>query len=100
MVATMGAVSQHRNPAIHDAMWPVVVGKGPGSEPCIDLDAMLTLTADAQVGGVKFDGVYLFYRCRTSILIQPTMTSRSWLIRSPATSLLQARCKSLNLALP
>jgi len=41
-------------------MWPGVVGKGAGSEPCIDLDTMLELTAAAEVDGVKFDGVDLF----------------------------------------
>jgi len=41
-------------------MWPGVVGKGAGSEPYIDLDAMLKLTAEADVDGVKFDGVDLF----------------------------------------
>jgi len=41
-------------------MWPGVVGKGSGSEPPIDLDAMLKLTAAADVGGAKFDGVDLF----------------------------------------
>jgi sugar phosphate isomerase/epimerase len=42
-------------------MWPGLVGKGsPGAEPCIDLDTMLLLTANASVNGVKFDGVDLF----------------------------------------
>ena len=41
-------------------MWPGLVGKGPDSEPPIDLDTMLTLTAAAQVNGVRFDGVDLF----------------------------------------
>ena len=42
-------------------MWPGLVGKGsPGAEPFIDLDAMLDLTAKAEVNGVKFDGVDLF----------------------------------------
>ena len=41
-------------------MWPGVVGKGDDSEPPIDLDTMLDLTAAAQVDGVKFDGVDLF----------------------------------------
>jgi sugar phosphate isomerase/epimerase len=41
-------------------MWPGLVGKGPDSEPPIDLDTMLGLTAAAQVDGVKFDGVDLF----------------------------------------
>jgi len=37
-------------------MWPGLVGKGsPGAEPCIDLDTMLDLTANAQVDGIKFD---------------------------------------------
>ena len=48
-------------PKLHNAMWPGLVGKGsPGAEPFIDLDTMLDLTAKAEVGGVKFDGVDLF----------------------------------------
>src|SRR5437868_5987108 len=47
-------------PKIHNAAWPGVVGKGPDSEPPIDLDTMLDLTAAAEVDGVKFDGVDLF----------------------------------------
>src|SRR5579863_6398079 len=50
----------HKAPAIHNAMWPGIVGKGPGSEPAIDLDTMLGLTAAAEVNGTKFDGVDLF----------------------------------------
>jgi sugar phosphate isomerase/epimerase len=42
-------------------MWPGLVGKGgPGAEPPIDLNAMLDLTAAAEVDGVRFDGVDLF----------------------------------------
>jgi sugar phosphate isomerase/epimerase len=41
-------------------MWPGLVGKGPDSEPPIDLDAMLDSTAKAEVDGVRFDGVDLF----------------------------------------
>ncbi len=47
-------------PKLHNAAWPGVVGKGPDSEPPIDLDTMLDLTAAAEVDGVKFDGVDLF----------------------------------------
>jgi sugar phosphate isomerase/epimerase len=47
-------------PKIHNAMWPGLVGKGPGSEPFIDLDTMLNLTAAASVNGSRFDGVDLF----------------------------------------
>ncbi len=47
-------------PKIHNAMWPGLVGKGPGSEPPIDLDTMLDLTAAASVDGVHFEGVDLF----------------------------------------
>src|ERR1700747_1343152 len=48
-------------PKLHNAAWPGVVGKGsPGAEPFIELDTMLDLTAKAEVGGVKFDGVDLF----------------------------------------
>src|SRR6202161_3179345 len=50
----------HKYPAIHNAMWPGLVGKGPGAEPPIDLDTMLDLTAAAEVDGVRFDGVDLF----------------------------------------
>ena len=50
----------HSHPAIHNAMWPGIVGKGPDSEPPIDLETMLNLTAEAEVSGVKFDGVDLF----------------------------------------
>ena len=52
--------SKHAFPAIHNAMWPGLVGKGPDSEPPIDLDTMLDLTAAAEVDGVRFDGVDLF----------------------------------------
>jgi sugar phosphate isomerase/epimerase len=41
-------------------MWPGLVGKGPDSEPPIDLDTMLNLTAATRVDGVRFDGVDLF----------------------------------------
>jgi hypothetical protein len=47
-------------PKLHNAAWPGVVGKGEGSEPPIDLDTMLDLTAAAEVDGVTFDGVDLF----------------------------------------
>ena len=55
-------MSEHQNnyPKLHNAAWPGVVGKGQGGEPPIDLDTMLDLTADAEVEGVKFDGVDLF----------------------------------------
>jgi sugar phosphate isomerase/epimerase len=54
-------MNQHSLPALHNAMWPGLVGKGsPGAEPFIDLDTMLDLTAAAQVDGTRFDGVDLF----------------------------------------
>ncbi len=49
-----------RFPKLHNAMWPGLVGKGPDSEPPIDLDTMLDLTARAEVNGRRFDGVDLF----------------------------------------
>ena len=55
------AASQQSRPALHNAMWPGLVGKGsPGAEPFIDLDTMLDLTAKANVDGIRFDGVDLF----------------------------------------
>lgn len=56
----MSATQTNRFPALHNAMWPGLVGKGPGSEPPIDLETMLNLTAAAEVDGVRFDGVDLF----------------------------------------
>ncbi len=56
-------MSQPKNtyPKLHNATWPGVVGKGPGTpEPIIDLQTMIDLTAAAEVDGVKFDGVDLF----------------------------------------
>src|SRR3954468_21624996 len=52
----------HSNfPKLHNAMWPGLVGKGsPGAEPPISLDTMLDLTTQAEVDGIKFDGVDLF----------------------------------------
>jgi sugar phosphate isomerase/epimerase len=53
--------SRYSAPALHNAMWPGLVGKGsPGAEPFIDLDTMLDLTAKAMVDGTRFDGVDLF----------------------------------------
>lgn len=55
-------------PKLHNAMWPGLVGKGPDSEPPIDLDTMLDMTAKAEVNGTRFDGVDLFlFEPHTSI---------------------------------
>jgi sugar phosphate isomerase/epimerase len=54
------SVHTHNFPALHNAMWPGIVGKGGDAEPAIDLDTMLALTAAAEVDGIKFDGVDLF----------------------------------------
>ena len=56
----MSAAHTNNYPKLHNAAWPGVVGKGPDSEPPIDLDTMLDLTAAAEVDGVKFDGFDLF----------------------------------------
>jgi sugar phosphate isomerase/epimerase len=53
-------MANNEYPKLHNAMWPGLVGKGPDSEPPIDLDTMLDLTAKAEVNGQKFDGVDLF----------------------------------------
>jgi len=48
-------------PKLHNAMWPGLVGKEPGTDhPPIDLDTMLDYTVSAEVNGVGFDGVDLF----------------------------------------
>jgi hypothetical protein len=53
-------MARNTYPKLHNAMWPGLVGKGPDSEPPIDLDTMLIMTAAAKVDGVRFDGVDLF----------------------------------------
>ncbi len=53
-------MTAHTKPALHNAMWPGLVGKGPDSEPPIDLDTMLDLTAAANIDGTRFEGVDLF----------------------------------------
>jgi len=46
---------------LHNAMWPGLVGKEPGTDhPPISLERMLELTAATTVNGRKFDGVDLF----------------------------------------
>lgn len=50
---------QHTFPKLHNATWPGIVGKGPDSEPPIPFDKMLEMTAEAEVDGIKFDGVDL-----------------------------------------
>jgi sugar phosphate isomerase/epimerase len=50
-------MQKNNYPKLHNATWPGIVGKGPGSEPAISLDELLTLTSNAEVDGVKFDGI-------------------------------------------
>jgi sugar phosphate isomerase/epimerase len=48
-------------PKLHNAAWPGVVGKEPGTDhPPIDLDTMIDLTAAADFEGRSFDGIDLF----------------------------------------
>ena len=47
-------------PKLHNGAWTGLIGKGDDGEPPIDLDTLLDLTARAEVGGVKFDGIDLF----------------------------------------
>src|ERR1700693_168105 len=56
----MSTENAHQYPALHNAMWPGLVGKSPDSEPPIDLETMLNWTASAEVDGIRFDGVDLF----------------------------------------
>ncbi|TVR32069.1 MAG: sugar phosphate isomerase/epimerase [Spirochaetaceae bacterium] len=52
---------KQKYPKVHNAAWPGVVGKEPGTDhPPIDLDTMLELTAGAKVNGRSFDGIDLF----------------------------------------
>ena len=47
-------------PKLHNAAWPGIVGKEPGTDhPPIDLETMLDYTAAAEVDGQKFEGIDL-----------------------------------------
>jgi hypothetical protein len=51
----------YNHPRLHNAMWPGLVGKEPGTDhPPIGLDRMVELTAAAEADGCRFDGVDLF----------------------------------------
>jgi hypothetical protein len=50
-------MQQNNYPKLHNATWPGIVGTGPDSEPPISLDDLLNFTANAEVDGVKFDGI-------------------------------------------
>ena len=52
-------MAENNFPKLHNATWPGIVGKGPDSEPPIQFDTMLKMTAAAEVNGVRFDGVDL-----------------------------------------
>lgn len=52
--------TENTYPKVHNAAWPGLVGKGPDSEPPIGLMAMLDLTIQAVVDGIRFDGIDLF----------------------------------------
>jgi sugar phosphate isomerase/epimerase len=54
------AAHPNNYPKLHNAAWPGLVGKGPDSEPPIELDKMIEMTAAASVDGQKFDGMDLF----------------------------------------
>ena len=50
-------MNENNYPKLHNATWPGIVGKGQNSEPIISFDTMLEMTAAAEVGGTKFDGI-------------------------------------------
>jgi len=61
MIHSSNPAMSHTYPKLHNAMWPGLVGKEPGTDhPPISLDRMLELTARASVDGQKFEGVDLF----------------------------------------
>ena len=48
-------------PKLHNAMWPGLVGKEPGTDhPPISLERMVELTANASADGQKYDGIDYF----------------------------------------
>ncbi len=75
----MSANHPNNFPKLHNAAWPGVVGKGEGSEPAIDLDTMLDLTAS---GGGRTASSSTAATCSStppiSTSTRPTMSSRRW----------------------
>ena len=54
-------MSDNNFPKLHNAMWPGLVGKEEGTDhPPISLERMLELTAGAEVGGQKYEGIDYF----------------------------------------
>src|SRR4051794_16368131 len=53
-------MTKQKHPVANTGMGPGLVGRGPDSEPPIDLDRMIEMTAAADVDGVHFDGIDLF----------------------------------------
>ncbi|MEJ7911886.1 MAG: TIM barrel protein [Chitinophagaceae bacterium] len=53
-------MNQNNFPKLHNSTWPGLVGKGSESDPVIPFDTMLAMTANAEVNGVKFDGIDIF----------------------------------------
>ena len=55
-------MAKYQKLKLHNAGWPGLVGKGdkPGEEPPISLAQMIDLTANAEVDGVRFDGLDIF----------------------------------------
>ena len=87
----------NRYPALHNAMWPGLVGKGPGSEPPIDLDTMLDLTAAAAGRRRRVRRRRpVSVRCRTSTSIRPTTIWRAsrtiWRAKGLAPARWSRRC--------
>src|SRR6187402_3834736 len=55
------AIMKNTYPKLHNAMWPGLVGKEPGTDhPPISLERMLELTAAANINGQKFEGIDYF----------------------------------------
>jgi len=52
----MNAPKNHKQPALHNAMWPGLVGKGPGAETPIDLDTMLKDAGSLVAPAQNFEG--------------------------------------------
>jgi hypothetical protein len=66
-------MQKNNYPKLHNATWPGIVGKGPDSEPPISLDTLLELTVNAEVDGVKFDGIDLGFLNLISISTKQMM---------------------------
>ena len=71
--------TQNQYPKLHNAMWPGLVGKEPGTDhPPISLEHMLEMTAKAEVMDRGLMALTYSFSTRTPTLTPAMTISRRW----------------------